>query len=166
MQEPRSFYFLHHGLGWYQVYPSGESSAVASGNRDPEKEKCWRELIARWRSSGLNKSQFCAQEKVNISSFNSWISVIADRDLELRREQLIQQRDKRLVQRKMVRREQKKRSLSAEFVEAQVSSHSPLSDTEEENVDRIVVTTPDRFVIKLSGSTSSAFLIAVPQALR
>lgn len=54
--------------------------------RDPEKEKYWREILARWKASGLSQAAFCRLEGLNENSFSSWKSIIADRDLELKRE--------------------------------------------------------------------------------
>jgi hypothetical protein len=53
-----------------------------AGRRDGNKEQHWRDLIAGWRKSGLQKSEFCRQEGVRLSYFCTWESIIRQRDEE------------------------------------------------------------------------------------
>jgi hypothetical protein len=45
---------------------------VTSNGRVRRTEGEWRELIARWRKSGLSAREFCRQEKLQASSFQRW----------------------------------------------------------------------------------------------
>lgn len=40
--------------------------------RDPGKERHWRQLLARWRRSGLSVRDFCVQAGCSEPSFYSW----------------------------------------------------------------------------------------------
>ncbi len=95
--------------------------------RDPEKEKYWREVIARWQASGLSKSQFCAQENIKMASFCNWVSIIARRDIEARREAAQEQLQKRREQKRKSR--QKKRS--TDFVEVKLGAKKTPPPTSE-----------------------------------
>jgi hypothetical protein len=130
------------------------------GKRDPEKEKYWRDTIRRWQSSGQNKSQFCQPEKIKLSTFCHWVSVIARRDAE----KLRQEARERIIRRREQRRRSRAKVSSSQFVEARVSNEHgtglmPVGD-------QIEISTPDGFVIKLPGGANSALLIAVLQVLR
>lgn len=57
----------------------------AHGHRDPYKEQHWRETLARQKSSGLSKAQFCVNEGIKPSAFSNWERTIRDRDEEKRR---------------------------------------------------------------------------------
>lgn len=48
--------------------------------KDREKENHWREVIARWRVSGLSMAAFCRQEGVPDKKFFWWKRQIAGRD--------------------------------------------------------------------------------------
>jgi hypothetical protein len=48
--------------------------------RDPKLERRWRDLIARWKRSGVSISDFCANQGVSESSFYSWKRELAGRD--------------------------------------------------------------------------------------
>lgn len=109
---------------------------MSSGTRkrDPEKEKYWREVIARWQESGLSKSQFCAQENIKMASFCNWVSITARRDIEARREAAQAQLQKRREQKRISR--QKKRSSDA--VEAKLSAKKTASPTSESSFVPVV----------------------------
>jgi hypothetical protein len=51
-----------------------------AGKRDPEKERFWRDKIERQRTSGLNRSEFCAREGVNSGTFSCWTHILQRRD--------------------------------------------------------------------------------------
>ncbi len=53
------------------------------GKRDLSKEKYWRDTVARWRGSGLSKTQFCKNEGIKINALCSWESIIRGRDREV-----------------------------------------------------------------------------------
>jgi hypothetical protein len=57
---------------------------VRGGERDPEKEKFWREVLERLANSGLPQSQFCIREGLNQRTLSSWKGIVRDRDAELR----------------------------------------------------------------------------------
>ena len=48
--------------------------------RDPKLERRWRDLIARWRRSGISIGDFCIDQGVSESSFYSWKRELAARD--------------------------------------------------------------------------------------
>jgi|SRR5271165_372386 len=50
--------------------------------RDAVKEQFWRKAIAKFTTSGLTKSQFCRQEKLNIDLLRYWMETIIQRDKE------------------------------------------------------------------------------------
>jgi len=135
---------------------------VFQGKRDLEKEKLWREIIARWRASGLSKSQFCYRENLKLNTFCNWISVIAERDTEQLREAASKRRASQKAQR---RNRAAGKGTSADFVQAKCSAQ-PNSPTTDVAADRIEISTPDGLVIRLPGSSNSALLFAVLQALR
>lgn len=47
---------------------------------DPGKERHWRQLLARWRRSGLSVRDFCAQAGCSEPSFYSWRRELQRRD--------------------------------------------------------------------------------------
>lgn len=48
--------------------------------RDPKLERRWRDLIARWKRSGVTVSDFCIDQGVSIASFYAWKRELAARD--------------------------------------------------------------------------------------
>jgi|SRR5271168_3060908 len=44
------------------------------------KERFWRQVLRRWRRSGLSIRDFCAAESLAEPSFYSWRRTLADRD--------------------------------------------------------------------------------------
>jgi hypothetical protein len=53
--------------------------------RDPAKEKYWREILARFQSSGLSMKRFCLQEGLNHLNLSSWKYIIRKRNIEAKR---------------------------------------------------------------------------------
>jgi hypothetical protein len=53
---------------------------MANRERDSEREALWREVLARFRSSGLSVRAFCRQERVSEPSFYAWRRTIAQRE--------------------------------------------------------------------------------------
>ena len=47
---------------------------------DPARERRWRRLLAKWNTSGLKASEFCAQEGVTPTALAHWRKEIAARD--------------------------------------------------------------------------------------
>jgi hypothetical protein len=56
--------------------------AETSRRRDPVKERLWREVIGRQRTSGLSIAEFCLREGLNRASFHNWRREIARRNAE------------------------------------------------------------------------------------
>jgi hypothetical protein len=54
------------------------------GKRDPEKEAHWRSVIKDWKASKLSGTAFCRQANIKVTTFYSWLKVIADRDKEVK----------------------------------------------------------------------------------
>jgi hypothetical protein len=55
---------------------------MAERQRDLEKERCWREVLARQASSGLSGRAFCRQEQLAESAFYAWRRTIGQRDVQ------------------------------------------------------------------------------------
>ncbi len=53
------------------------------GKRNLSKEKYWRDTVARWRGSGLSKTEFCKNEGIKINALCSWEAIIRARDQEV-----------------------------------------------------------------------------------
>ena len=53
---------------------------MAKRQRDLDKERFWREVLARQASSGLSGRAFCRQEQLAESAFYAWRRTIALRD--------------------------------------------------------------------------------------
>lgn len=53
---------------------------AARQSRDPELERRWRDLIARWERSDLTVRDFCADHRVSEPSFYGWRRELAARD--------------------------------------------------------------------------------------
>jgi transposase-like protein len=50
------------------------------GERDRGKERFWREMVGRWRRSGVTIRAFCAEHGLSEPSFYGWRREIARRD--------------------------------------------------------------------------------------
>jgi transposase-like protein len=48
--------------------------------RDPKPEPFWRDLVARWKTSGQTVAAFCAAHRVSQASFYSWRQRLAARN--------------------------------------------------------------------------------------
>jgi hypothetical protein len=48
--------------------------------RDPRKERFWRDMIRRWRRSGWTIRAFCAEHRLSEPSFYAWRRILAQRD--------------------------------------------------------------------------------------
>lgn len=53
---------------------------MANKNRSGEREAHWRDVVARFGSSGLSVRAFCGREKLHESAFYFWRRTLADRD--------------------------------------------------------------------------------------
>ena len=56
---------------------------MASSQRDPERERFWRETIKRQAASGLSVREFCRREQLAETSFFAWRRTIRQRDGEM-----------------------------------------------------------------------------------
>jgi len=52
------------------------------GQRDLAKERHWRRIMRRWRSSGLSVREFCDWQSLSEASFYGWRRELAKRDRE------------------------------------------------------------------------------------
>ena len=52
------------------------------GWRDPAKERHWRRMVRRWRSSGLSVRDFCDWQALSEPCFYAWRRELAKRDRE------------------------------------------------------------------------------------
>lgn len=51
--------------------------------RDSAKERFWRDVIGRQRTSGLSIAEFCLRERLSCASFHNWRREIARRSAEV-----------------------------------------------------------------------------------
>lgn len=59
---------------------------MARGQRDPERERFWRDALRRHRGSGLTVRAFCAREQLAETAFHAWRRILRERDAERRRD--------------------------------------------------------------------------------
>jgi len=52
---------------------------MANSSRDPNREKVWRQVVARHAKSGLTVRQFCHREGLQESAFYFWRRTIQER---------------------------------------------------------------------------------------
>ena len=50
--------------------------------RDPQKERFWRQVIRRWRKSGLSAGAFCLENGLTQANLYAWRRTLAARDAE------------------------------------------------------------------------------------
>jgi|SRR5271155_3100086 len=50
--------------------------------RDPQKERFWRQVIRRWRKSGLSAGAFCLDNGITQANLYAWRRTLAARDAE------------------------------------------------------------------------------------
>ena len=55
---------------------------MANSQRDPQRERFWRETIGRQAASDLNVREFCRREQLAETSFFAWRRTIRQRDGE------------------------------------------------------------------------------------
>jgi hypothetical protein len=55
---------------------------MARGQRSGEREKLWRDVLARFGKSGLSVRAFCRQERLSEPLFYAWRRIVAERDAE------------------------------------------------------------------------------------
>lgn len=53
---------------------------MANKNRSGERETFWRDVVTRFRTSGLSVRAFCRREKLQESAFYFWRRTLVDRD--------------------------------------------------------------------------------------
>jgi transposase len=53
---------------------------MARWQRNPVKERQWRQLIARWQRSGQTIRDFCSRFQLSEPSFYAWRRMLAERD--------------------------------------------------------------------------------------
>jgi hypothetical protein len=57
---------------------------MARGQRDPEREAFWRDVLRRHQGSGLTARAFCRREHLAETAFHAWRRILKDRDAERR----------------------------------------------------------------------------------
>jgi hypothetical protein len=53
---------------------------MARGQRDPDRERLWRERVATWTKSGLTVRDFCLRHRLTETSFHFWKRELQARD--------------------------------------------------------------------------------------
>jgi hypothetical protein len=57
---------------------------MARGQRDPKRERFWRETVRRQKGSGVTVRAFCAREQLAETAFHAWRRILRERDAERR----------------------------------------------------------------------------------
>jgi hypothetical protein len=57
---------------------------MARGQRDPKRERFWREALRRHKGSGLTIRAFCAREQLAETAFHAWRRILRERDADRR----------------------------------------------------------------------------------
>ncbi len=57
---------------------------MANGQRDPKRERFWREALRRQAGGGLTVRAFCAREHLAETAFHAWRRILRERDAERR----------------------------------------------------------------------------------
>ena len=57
---------------------------MARGQRDPKRERFWRDVLRRHKGSGLTARAFCAEEQLAETAFHAWRRILRERDAERR----------------------------------------------------------------------------------
>ena len=57
---------------------------MARGQRDPKRERFWRDALRRHKGSGLTVRAFCAGEQLAETAFHAWRRILRERDAERR----------------------------------------------------------------------------------
>ena len=68
---------------------------MSKSNRDPEKEKFWREVVASQQKSGLTQPEYCRVNGLNENSLSWWKREIPARDKGARKERAQERAQKR-----------------------------------------------------------------------
>jgi transposase-like protein len=55
---------------------------MAKQQRDPAKERYWRELVSAWQASGQSAREFCSRRDVTEASIYSWRRELQRRDAQ------------------------------------------------------------------------------------
>jgi hypothetical protein len=55
---------------------------MARGQRDPKRERFWRDALRRHKRSGLTARAFCAEEQLAETAFHAWRRTVRERDAE------------------------------------------------------------------------------------
>jgi transposase-like protein len=57
---------------------------MARWQRDPKRERFWRDALQRHKSSGLTVRAFCAREQLAETAFHAWRRTLRERDAQRR----------------------------------------------------------------------------------
>jgi hypothetical protein len=57
---------------------------MAKSERDPQRERFWRDVLGRFRASRLSVRAFCRRENLGEPLFYAWRRTIAERDAEMK----------------------------------------------------------------------------------
>lgn len=66
---------------WFRPIPVLEVPSMPHGPlRNPRKEQFWRDVMTRWRDSGLTVRAYCRRQRLSEASFYAWRQELAQRD--------------------------------------------------------------------------------------
>lgn len=57
---------------------------MARGQRDPARERFWRDALRRRKASGTTVRAFCAREHLAETAYHAWRRILRERDAEAR----------------------------------------------------------------------------------
>lgn len=57
---------------------------MGKAQRDPKRERFWRETLRRQKGGGLTVRAFCARERLAETAFHAWRRILRERDAERR----------------------------------------------------------------------------------
>ena len=59
---------------------------MGKAQRDPARERFWREALRRRKASGLTIRAFCTKEQLAETAFHAWRRILRERDAERRQD--------------------------------------------------------------------------------
>jgi hypothetical protein len=124
--------------------------------RDPAKEQHWREILARYSSSGMSTKRFALQEGINHHSLSSWKYIIRDRDKEARRQAQLTRNERQ--------RQIRKKKANRLFVPMVLSEKTQPTDKNQSNV--VAEITFSGHCVRIFNGIDAATLSMLMQALK
>src|SRR4051794_19323520 len=61
-------------------FSNPEEVSMAAKQRDPARERFWRDVMAAWQSSGITVREYCRQHRLTETTFHYWRRELRLRD--------------------------------------------------------------------------------------